>query len=341
MSTLSKECEKAIRSFCLNHQIDSSTEEFILLKTNGKEKWLLPTRWPARAIASWRPYSRWSQLKWFVLKVVFNARLSRLLRLGKTILVKPDGHQVAILVGNNPDARVAIIFIAGEHSAILKVGLNRSGLERIRKGFKAHEKLMSYDLPHLPLIYMNENENYCLQSKLVGLPSGSTFSLAHISFLEAVPLTSETTYTKELQNLLQLISSSPQSQTLCELFTKQPQIDFPFMNTITHGDFAPWNLLIQSNGSIVAFDWELSEINGLPLYDLVFFHISTAYHLHRELTWKAVVQFSEELLCRTQPSCQHHTDLVKLALLKLIIRAMEDGDTMLANYAMDCLKETE
>lgn len=36
--------------------------------------------------------------------------------------------------------------------------------------------------------------------------------------------------------------------------------------TITHGDFLPWNLREQ-HGRVVAFDWEHSDLDGLPLVD--------------------------------------------------------------------------
>ena len=37
-----------------------------------------------------------------------------------------------------------------------------------------------------------------------------------------------------------------------------------------HGDFAPWNVLIGKN-TISVVDWEQSDADGLPLYDLVYF----------------------------------------------------------------------
>jgi hypothetical protein len=38
--------------------------------------------------------------------------------------------------------------------------------------------------------------------------------------------------------------------------------------TITHTDFAPWNLR-QNRGTIAAFDWDTAELDGLPMYDEV------------------------------------------------------------------------
>lgn len=43
---------------------------------------------------------------------------------------------------------------------------------------------------------------------------------------------------------------------------------------ITHGDFAPYNIIFRENGLITLIDWEFANTNMLPLYDLVYYHLS-------------------------------------------------------------------
>jgi hypothetical protein len=50
-------------------------------------------------------------------------------------------------------------------------------------------------------------------------------------------------------------------------------------STIIHGDFAPWNLR-QQKGSVVAFDWEYAELDGLPLIDETHYRLQVGYLLN-------------------------------------------------------------
>jgi len=43
-----------------------------------------------------------------------------------------------------------------------------------------------------------------------------------------------------------------------------------------HGDFVPWNI-IETGGGVIAVDWEMSDLYGLPLYDFYYFHFQQEY----------------------------------------------------------------
>jgi hypothetical protein len=45
--------------------------------------------------------------------------------------------------------------------------------------------------------------------------------------------------------------------------------------TVVHGDFAPWNLLLSRRGLYV-FDWEYGELQGLPSWDEMYFRLQVA-----------------------------------------------------------------
>nr|NJM03237.1 phosphotransferase [Desulfobacula sp.] len=57
--------------------------------------------------------------------------------------------------------------------------------------------------------------------------------------------------------------------------TLQGKSPIPFL--IIHGDFAPWNLKRLTNDEITAIDWEDSDLNGLPLWDLSHFFCIQAH----------------------------------------------------------------
>ncbi len=42
---------------------------------------------------------------------------------------------------------------------------------------------------------------------------------------------------------------------------------------LQHGDFAPWNLLLQNEEKLIAYDWEYARFDGFPLYDIVYYHL--------------------------------------------------------------------
>ena len=66
---------------------------------------------------------------------------------------------------------------------------------------------------------------------------------------------------------------------------------------IRHGDFARWNLLRQSDGSLIVLDWEWGVASGMPGIDLVHFFAQDA-RLVKRLTPHAVVRSVEQSLGR-------------------------------------------
>ncbi|TAE86062.1 MAG: glycosyltransferase [Verrucomicrobia bacterium] len=51
--------------------------------------------------------------------------------------------------------------------------------------------------------------------------------------------------------------------------------------SVSHGDFAPWNLLRSSCGKVMAIDWEWGRMDGMPGLDLVHYLTQEARLIHR------------------------------------------------------------
>jgi len=66
-------------------------------------------------------------------------------------------------------------------------------------------------------------------------------------------------------------------------------------STLYHGDFAPWNLRVDSSGKVQAFDWERGARQGIPGWDWFHFIIQTAI-LVRRLPVECVAGEVEQLV---------------------------------------------
>ena len=62
-----------------------------------------------------------------------------------------------------------------------------------------------------------------------------------------------------------------------------------------HGDFAPWNVLVQSRKNVVLIDWEFSEDNGIGGVDLAHYLLVTQHLLKRRDPRRAIACAIREL----------------------------------------------
>jgi hypothetical protein len=59
-----------------------------------------------------------------------------------------------------------------------------------------------------------------------------------------------------------------------------------------HRDFSPWNLFVTPDSQLAVFDWESSEVEGLPALDILYFLTHLGSALHRENTTRGVLRAS-------------------------------------------------
>jgi hypothetical protein len=68
----------------------------------------------------------------------------------------------------------------------------------------------------------------------------------------------------------------PELDTLLE-----PLADKAWPLTVHHGDFAPWNLLRTSDGTLRVIDWEYGVLEGFPYLDLAYYVLQTSALIYR------------------------------------------------------------
>jgi hypothetical protein len=61
----------------------------------------------------------------------------------------------------------------------------------------------------------------------------------------------------------------------------EPLADRAWPLTVHHGDFAPWNLLRASDGTLRAVDWEYGTLEGFPYLDLAYYVLQTSALIYR------------------------------------------------------------
>jgi hypothetical protein len=63
-----------------------------------------------------------------------------------------------------------------------------------------------------------------------------------------------------------------------------------------HRDFSPWNLFVTPDSRLVVFDWESSDLEGLPALDMLYFLTYLGSALDRENTTRGVLRASRSAL---------------------------------------------
>jgi hypothetical protein len=71
--------------------------------------------------------------------------------------------------------------------------------------------------------------------------------------------------------------------------------DRGFHSTISHGDFAPWNIKLSSRGTWTVLDWERGELTGIPGWDWFHYQIQAGILVRRDSV-SALIRKIEDLL---------------------------------------------
>lgn len=101
--------------------------------------------------------------------------------------------------------------------------------------------------------------------------------------------------------------------------------DLVLPRTVVHGDFLPWNLRAQRD-RLVAFDWENSELDGLPLLDELDHLLSVGDLVQDWTVEQAAARLKEFVAAGPLALSQDQTRaVVAVALLNLLARLIELG----------------
>lgn len=290
-------------------------------------RWILPARLSsARTIlGEWQPYKFGSRLLWKALMVA--GRLNLLSTLPGVVCFDTsfDAIDWAPFGWRGRQSPLPLIYVgtASPHQKLVAILVDRTSeraplIVKRALGPKAHVSLrrevkalsdMRDTHPNLapePL-RTAPDFSFTVQSHLGGRSAPPALTPAHIKFLSKLAEPDERVDSASVLRIL--------SERRDDLYTKGllhgeelAQIDtlIDRMNgkedmpaTRVHGDFAPWNLKLTTDGGICAVDWEESRKLGLPYDDLAHYIVSCSRLLGKrgapELTSRLIRHYGEEL----------------------------------------------
>jgi hypothetical protein len=124
-----------------------------------------------------------------------------------------------------------------------------------------------------------------VQSPVDGRPVGTDLTSLHRDFLDALTggAPRPALETSLVRNLVARAANLPEPPPpeVCRIIDGLPRLLRALLvpATVTHTDFVPWNLR-NHHGSLVAFDWDAAEIDGVPLYDELQHLLMVGHYIH-------------------------------------------------------------
>jgi hypothetical protein len=278
-------------------------DRYWLIPGSNGPRWLIPQekKYGLSVFQQWRPYKLASCIKWNVLHGAYFAG-----RLGSIPGVKSIGIAIEskkiwkhfdwdrksapipiIYFGTPCDTHKAVAILIDstmlQPSIICKVPLSGLAAKSIKREHNILCYLKQKNSGVAPTPFSLHGESgVALQEAIIGSPLPRTFSDLHWKFLEKLTISNNTTSVfEQSQSLLGLLSKTDRvksdTKILLEKLLGECQDSTSLPQTFVHGDFAPWNIKKIERGSLMAFDWEVGDPNGLPFYDFFYFFLIQSY----------------------------------------------------------------
>jgi len=301
---------------------------FVALGSSRGLRWILPSQEPriARLLGTWRPYKLSSRLGWQAIQwAVHGGFLSRLpgVERFEADISATDWRRfgwegtapplMAFYVGTpGPQRKLATILAdprTGEPLFVVKLPLGETAWPAIAREYESLRELRAEGRARVPSpILIDHERRFAVQSWIDGRPTRVGVSPAHIAFLVSLAQPGKTIALESVRaELLEerarlmeegALSSETAAETERLLSGGDWRGEAPAVRI--HGDFAPWNLKRRQDGTVSAIDWEESEAEGLPFYDLCYYRQQTERLLGRRVAvpWRA---YQEALIKRKGP----------------------------------------
>ena len=295
-------------------------ERFWLIPGKDGPRWLIPQerKFGLLVFQQWSPYRLDSIVKWKILYAIYSAgrfgMLPGVRALGISGCSKNNWEHIGwrketrpvpvIYFGTPCKTRklVTLFFdsITSKLCIIVKMPLSKLASRTIKREFKILGDLQKRKVNIAPRpLHFDKKTGIACQSAINGRPTGRNFTILHRMFLESLRLSNKTIsiYEKSLQLQKQLELTSllnPSLKLILNKLLKDCKDSTQFLPVYVHGDFSPWNIKKLENGALVAFDWEMGDPNGLPVYDISFFFLIQSYLFNEKFNLNRIFNFLSE-----------------------------------------------
>ncbi|MCG7587661.1 aminoglycoside phosphotransferase family protein [Photobacterium sp. OFAV2-7] len=281
---------------------EEGCRHFFIIPGNNGPRWLLPdnSNLACCVLKDWQPYSLLSLLKWILIQKLYSLNLiSMVPSIG--VVNAPFNN---CKVPGNDDELIPVIYVgtpgyqqkavatlinttSGEAVSVMKTALSEGGASSVLKEARMLDYLSHTGVKNIPrLLAIDEHKQQSWQSVVSGKPSSKKFSQLHINWLLQLPHNGEhITLDQQNTQLAERLESNRDKFTRSQQDRLEQGISYIKGNSLiplllVHGDFAPWNIKVQSNldkQEIAVIDWEDARIDGLPLWDISHFYLIQAH----------------------------------------------------------------
>jgi hypothetical protein len=325
----------------------------------GEPRWILPDD-PTNTfgfLGQWRPYEFLSRAKWKLLMIAYRGkRLGCVPGVVPLHIIVPEEKNwdhlgwalaqppvLVIYVGTPSPHRKAILCLVdsanGRVLSIGKVPLGPVAGVAINREADNLEKLAKEKPGRAPGTYFLDRKNgITTQEFIAGSPTSGRLTESHLDCLLDLAIPDETMSLHQevetSENKIRALGNiAPKDREVLMKALGKADDPAPLPAVWEHGDFAPWNLKRAQDGSLKAIDWEEASRSGLPLFDLVYFHLIQALELGEKDIFPGVfVEFLNRYLDHLGIAREMAGKIVRAAIVRYWLRFHEAGDGARADF---------
>ena len=340
----------------------SGSRYWMIPGKEGEPRWILPDvyKYASPFLRQWTPYNFLSRIKWKLLQAAYRSNslglIPGVIPLEINIPEKSNWEHLGWSQARPP---VPVIYIGHpqRHNRKAVLGLidfQNSEVISIGKvplvssaGFAINQEIDNLDIlakekpgrAPRPL-FVDRQNGIATQEFFNGDPTGRILTQHHLNFLISLGIPGETlSLYEELEGLERRIekldSLDPRTRKILERILVNDKDKMALPAVWEHGDFAPWNLIEGTNGSLRAIDWETALRRGLPLSDLVHFYSIQAFQFgEKKLFPKSMGGKLNKYLEEMNIPLGMTNKIVRTCLARDWLRRYEEGDQQLADFLL-------
>jgi hypothetical protein len=337
----------------------ATSKYWVIPGKGGEPRWILPDD-PAHTfgfLSQWRPYDILSRIKWKLLMIAYRGKsLGCVPRVVPLRMVVPEGKHwvhlgwaladppvLIIYVGTpSPHRKAILCLVDSENGRILSIGkvpLGPVADLAINREAVNLEKLAREKPGRAPgTLFLDRKNGITTQEFIAGSPTSGSLTESHLEYLIDLAIPGETmSLHREVEtseNKIRALGNiDPKDRTVLMKALAEADDPAPLPAVWEHGDFAPWNLKRVNDGSLRAIDWEESSRAGLPLFDLVYFHLIQALELKGQEIFPALfVTILNRYLERMGIAQEMAGKIVRASIVRCWLRFHEAGDGVRADF---------
>jgi phosphotransferase family enzyme len=351
---------------CTKSEEDTSGSKFWLIPgKEGEPRWILPDehKYALPFLQQWSPYDLLSRIKWKLLQIAYRGKglalIPGVIPLRINIPEKSNWKHLGwphsrppvpvIYIGHprrqNRKAVLGLVdFQENKVKSISKVPLVSSASLAINHEVDLLDALAKEKPGQAPrTLFVDRKKGISTQEFFTGSPTGRILTKRHVKFLIDLAIPGESISFQEiLEDIEARIRTSDYIDTkirdVLERVLEEANNSSELPAVWEHGDFAPWNLICATDGSLRAIDWETASRKGLPLFDLVHFHSIQAFQFgENQLFPKSSRDLFNQYINHLGIESGMARKIIKICLAKDWLRRFEEGDHLHADFLLNTL----